>query len=100
MLDQLCDLKRKEQMLQEANRSLRRKLQEDEPEIPLQLSWPVGGIGSSGGSGDRQHQSDGFFQPLPCDSSLQIGYSPVCIDQQLNNPSSAHNVNGFIPGWM
>nr|ADJ67241.1 MADS box transcription factor 11 [Oncidium hybrid cultivar] len=103
MLDQLCDLKRKEQMLQEANRALRMKLQEEEPEIPLQLSWPgSGGGGGRNGRGpcERQPQSDVFFQPLTCDPSLQIGYSPVCIEQQLNNGSSSHSVNGFIPGWM
>nr|QKX44757.1 SEPALLATA-like MADS-box protein 2 [Paphiopedilum henryanum] len=96
MLDQLCDLKRKEQMLQEANRAFRKKLQEDGPEIPLQLSWPGGG----GGSSTRQPQSEEFFQPLPCDPSLQIGFSPLCIDQQLNTGSSTHTANGFFPGWM
>ncbi|KAL0926076.1 hypothetical protein M5K25_004462 [Dendrobium thyrsiflorum] len=101
MLDQLCDLKRKEQMLQEANRALRMKLHEEEPEIPLQLSWPgVCSGGNGGGPCERQPQSDVFFQPLPCDPSLQIGYSPVCIEQQLNTGSSSHNVNGFLPGWM
>ncbi|XP_020591078.1 MADS-box protein CMB1-like [Phalaenopsis equestris] len=79
MLDQLCDLKRKEQMLQEANRALRRKLQEDEPEIPLELSWTGGG--GNGPCERQQPQSEDFFQPLP---SLQIGFSPICIDQQLN----------------
>nr|AIZ95432.1 MADS36 [Apostasia odorata] len=71
MLDQLCDLKRKEQMLQEANKALKKKLQEDGPEIPLQLSWPS--ASGSGGSGGHEPQSDGFFQPLTCDPSLQIG---------------------------
>nr|APY18454.1 SEP4 [Cymbidium goeringii] len=102
MLDQLCDLKRKEQMLQEANRALRMKLQEDEPEIPLQLSWPGGGGSGRNGRGhcESHPQSEVFFQPLPCDPSLQIGYNPVCLEQQLNTGSSSHSVNGFIPGWM
>nr|AAF13262.1 MADS box protein DOMADS3 [Dendrobium hybrid cultivar] len=75
MLDQLCDIKRKEQMLHEANRALSMKLKEDGPEIPLELSWPGG---ETNGSSERQQpQSDKFFQPLPCSNpSLQIGYSP------------------------
>nr|AXY87455.1 MADS-box protein-like protein [Cymbidium goeringii] len=100
MLDQLCDLKRKEQILHEANRALKRKLQEDGPEIPLELTWPGGG--ANGSCERHQPQPDElFFQPLPCDPSLQIGYSPIYIDQQLNTGStSAHNINGFFSGWM
>ncbi|XP_020572942.1 MADS-box protein CMB1-like isoform X2 [Phalaenopsis equestris] len=101
MLDQLCDLKRKEQMLQEANKALRMKLQEDEPEMPLQLSWSGGRTaGNARSPCGRQPQSDVFFQPLPCDPTLQIGYNPICIEEQLNNGSSSHNINGFLPGWM
>nr|BBC77271.1 MADS-box transcription factor [Habenaria radiata] len=99
MLDQLSELNRKEQVLQEANRTLRMKLQEDGPELPLHLSW-LGGGGSGGSCEGQQAQSEGFFHPLPCDPSLQIGYNPICIEQQLNNGSSSHTVNDFIPGWM
>ncbi|KAI0523541.1 hypothetical protein KFK09_005936 [Dendrobium nobile] len=99
MLDQLCDLKRKEQMLYEANRALRRKLQEDGPDIPLELSWPGGE--TNGSCELQQPQSDKFFQPLPCSNpSFEIGYSPICTDEQLNRSSSTHNINGFISGWM
>ncbi|KAG0462454.1 hypothetical protein HPP92_020930 [Vanilla planifolia] len=99
MLDQLCDLKRKEHMLQEANMSLRRKLQEDGEEIPLHLSWSGGGGGRSGGSCEHQSHSNGFFQLL-ARNPLQLGYSQVCIDQQLNSGSSTQDFNAFIPGWM
>nr|WDA53346.1 MADS-box protein 6 [Erycina pusilla] len=101
MLDQLCDLKRKEQMLHETNRALKKKLEEVGPET-LELSWPAGGV--HGPCERQQPQSDElFFHPLPCvHPSLQIGYGPICTDQQqLNTGSStAHNINGFISGWM
>nr|BAM34481.1 MADS-box transcription factor [Alstroemeria ligtu subsp. ligtu] len=102
MLDQLCDLKRKEQMLQEANKALRRKLQGEDAGNALQLSWENAGCSEPGApstSCDHQPaQSQGFFQPLQCDP-LQIGYQPICIDQ-LNNGVNAQNVNGFFSAWM
>ncbi|KAK1273077.1 hypothetical protein QJS04_geneDACA021460 [Acorus gramineus] len=91
MLDQLCELKRKEQTLQEANRSLKRKLDEYNSENPLQLSWDNGG--SNVPYGRQPTHSEDFFQPLPVDPSLHIGY-------QVNAAATAQNVNGFIPGWM
>ncbi|KAK1297250.1 hypothetical protein QJS10_CPB15g01663 [Acorus calamus] len=77
MLDQLCDLKR--------------KLDEYNSENPLQLSWDNGG--SNVPYGRQPTHSEDFFQPLPVDPSLHIGY-------QVNAAETGQNVNGFIPGWM
>nr|ADC79693.1 SEPALLATA1-like protein [Akebia trifoliata] len=100
LFDQLSDLQRKEQMLHEANRTLRRKLDENSTEIPnLQLSWDASG-GQNMAYGRQNLPSDGFFQPLECNSTLQIGYNPVDQDQINNGQTSAQNVNCFIPGWM
>ncbi|CAA6657338.1 unnamed protein product [Spirodela intermedia] len=64
MLDQLCDLKRKEQMLQESNRVLRQKLQENGPENCLQLMWGINGVDSGDPSAEppalTQNVSAGF----------------------------------------
>ncbi|XP_072971435.1 agamous-like MADS-box protein MADS2 isoform X1 [Typha angustifolia] len=98
MLDELFDLKRKEQMLQDANKALKRKLQETGSENLIQLSWQNGGgEGSSAGQSDPQHE--GLFQPLGCEPSLQIGYHPACIDQ-LNSGTTSQHINGYVPGWM
>ncbi|KAE9619960.1 hypothetical protein Lalb_Chr02g0158771 [Lupinus albus] len=47
--------------------------------------------------------SQGFFQPLECNPTLQIGtdyrYHHVAQDQ-LNATTQTQQVNGFIPGWM
>ncbi|XVE85710.1 hypothetical protein DITRI_Ditri17bG0112500 [Diplodiscus trichospermus] len=70
MLDQLSDLQRKEDILLETNRNLRKKL--DESASALQPSWETGDQ-----SNPYNHhplpQSEGFFEPLQCTSSLQIG---------------------------
>ncbi|XP_010257958.1 PREDICTED: developmental protein SEPALLATA 1 [Nelumbo nucifera] len=97
MLDQLSDLQRKEQMLQEANRALKRKLDESSSENPLRLTWEAGGQNIS--YSRQPSQSEGFFQPLEGNSTLQIGYNPVGPDQ-ITVAASAQNVNGYIPGWM
>ncbi|CAA7393387.1 unnamed protein product [Spirodela intermedia] len=102
MLDQLCDLKRKEQMLQESNRVLRQKLQENGPENCLQLMWGINGVDSGDPSG---HQAaahpEGLFQPLlGFDLPLQIGYTHVGVDQ-LSPPALTQNVSaGFVSGWV
>nr|AEX92975.1 MADS box protein 2 [Agave tequilana] len=105
MLGQLCDLKREEQMLQDANRALRSKLQEIGPENPLQLSWQNGGGGGGGGGCagtsahcNRQPQPEGFFQPLGRDPSSQTGFSRVSMDH-LNSAVTNQNVNSFRH-WM
>eukprot|EP00262_Sarcandra_glabra_P008886 TRINITY_DN22821_c0_g1_i1.p1 TRINITY_DN22821_c0_g1~~TRINITY_DN22821_c0_g1_i1.p1 ORF type:complete len:179 (+),score=31.17 TRINITY_DN22821_c0_g1_i1:400-936(+) len=94
MLDQLSDLKKKEQMLQEANRALKIKLDEASAENNLQLSWEAGGQDIS--YGHERAQTEGFFQPLQCDSTLQIGYHQVCPGQ-INGAAAP---SSFIPGWM
>ncbi|XP_068656114.1 agamous-like MADS-box protein MADS2 [Aristolochia californica] len=97
MLDQLSDLKRKEQMLLESNRALKKKWEECDAESSLQLSWENNGQTIAY---DRQSaQSEVFFQPLQCDHALQIGYRPVC-QEEMTLPAPPQNVNGFIPGWM
>nr|AOC50674.1 SEPALLATA [Bocconia frutescens] len=97
MLDQLSDLQRKEQMLQDANKALRRKLEENNAEKTLQLSWEAGGQNIP--YSRLTAQSEGFFQPFDCNSTLQIGFNGVGTDQ-INIANSSQNVNGFNPGWM
>ncbi|XP_042498994.1 agamous-like MADS-box protein MADS2 [Macadamia integrifolia] len=99
MLDQLSDLQRKEHMLQEANRNLRRKLDESNAENTLQL-WEAAGANIQYNRHGHPPQSEGFFQPLECNSTLQIGYNPGGPDHMTAAATPAQNVNGFIPGWM
>ncbi|KAK4346399.1 hypothetical protein RND71_032738 [Anisodus tanguticus] len=72
MLDQLSDLQTKEKLWNEANKVLERKLEDIYAENNLQQSW--GGGEQCLTYGQQQHaQSQGFFQPLECNSTLQIG---------------------------
>ncbi|XP_060172610.1 MADS-box protein J2-like [Lycium barbarum] len=100
MLDQLADLQQKEQMLAETNKQLRSKLEENAARIPLGLSW---GNNNGGQTMQPNRQTDqGFFQPLGLNSSSpQFGYNPnMGANHEANAAATAHNINGFIPGWM
>ncbi|KAJ8567154.1 hypothetical protein K7X08_019362 [Anisodus acutangulus] len=99
MLDQLSDLQTKEKLWNEANKVLERKLEDIYAENNLQQSW--GGGEQSLTYGQQQHaQSQGFFQPLECNSTLQIGYDPITTTSQITAVTNAQNVNGMVPGWM
>lgn len=99
MLDQLSDLQTKEKLWNEANKVLERKMEEIYAENNMQQAW--GGGEQSLNYGQQQHpQSQGFFQPLECNSSLQIGYDPITTSSQITAVTNAQNVNGMIPGWM
>ncbi|KAF6140076.1 hypothetical protein GIB67_001817 [Kingdonia uniflora] len=93
MLDQLSDLQRQEQMMQQTNRALRSKLEES-PEKSLRMSWEAGGQNVL--YNRQSSQTERFFQPLECNSNLRIGYNT----EYMNAAPQTQNVNGFIPGWM
>ncbi|KAJ8751707.1 hypothetical protein K2173_025877 [Erythroxylum novogranatense] len=97
MLDQLSDLQNKEQLLLEANRALTIKLDEISARSNFQPSWD--GNEQNMSYGHQQVQSQGLFQPLECNPTLQIGYNTSCSDQ-MTSTTHAQQVNGFIPGWM
>ncbi|KAG5535222.1 hypothetical protein RHGRI_023114 [Rhododendron griersonianum] len=102
MLDQLYDLQTKEQLWAEANKGLERKLDEIYRENHLQSAWACGEQSSTYGHPQHQHhpQSQGFFQPLECNSNLQIGYNPQVSNQITAATTQDQNVSGLIPGWM
>ncbi|GMH17026.1 hypothetical protein Nepgr_018867 [Nepenthes gracilis] len=96
ILDQLSDLRRREQALSETNKALLKKLEESYSLLPLRHSW---------GAGDQNtpysripSSSDGFFQPLYCNSALQFGFNPLSANER-DAPMPNQNVSGFIPGW-
>ncbi|KAK7374661.1 hypothetical protein VNO80_08098 [Phaseolus coccineus] len=102
MLDQLADLQNKEQMLVEANRSLAMKLEEINSRNHYRQSWEAGDQSMQYGGPQNSH-SQGFFRPLECNPTLQIGpdyrYNVVASDQ-ITATTPAQQVSGFIPGWM
>ena len=99
MLDQLTDLQRREQMLCEANKCLRRKLEESN-----QLHGQVWEHGATLLGYERQsphavqqvppHGGNGFFHSLEAaaEPTLQIGFTP----EQMNNSC----VTAFMPTWL
>ncbi|KAF5735621.1 MADS1 [Tripterygium wilfordii] len=100
MLDQLSDLQNKEHMLMESNRALTMKLDEiSARNHHLRPSWDGGHDQNM--YAHQNAQTQGFFQPIDCDPTLQIGYNPVGSEQMsASTTTQAQQVNGFIPGWM
>ncbi|CAD5169253.1 agamous-like MADS-box protein MADS4 [Musa acuminata AAA Group] len=99
MLDQLTDLQRREQMLCEANKALKRRLEESNQANQQQLWDP-----NTYGRQQPQPQGDGFFQPIDCEPTLQIGYHP---DQMAIAAAAAAaaaagpSVSNYVPGgWL
>ncbi|KAH9739665.1 Developmental protein SEPALLATA 1 [Citrus sinensis] len=97
MLDQLSDLQNKEQLLLDTNRALTIKLDEINAKTQLRPSWE--GSEQQLGYNPQHTQTQGLFQPIECNPTLQIGYNPSCSDQ-MTATSHAQQVSGFIPGWM
>ncbi|RVX14028.1 MADS-box protein EJ2 [Vitis vinifera] len=97
MLDQLADLQNKEHMLIEANNALRRKLEESNGKHPLQQSWEA--AGNSALYSRLPAQSEGFFQPLERNSTLEMGYN-AAGSNEITLAAPSQNDNGFGPGWM
>ncbi|XP_076954380.1 agamous-like MADS-box protein MADS2 [Bidens hawaiensis] len=102
MLNRLSELQVKEKMWTEANKDLHNKqLEEIYAENQAQQSW--GAAVEHCGSYEQQHhhhpQPQGFYQPLDCNPSLQIGYNTVG-SSQLTPTTNVQNLSGVVPGWM
>ncbi|XP_022776352.1 agamous-like MADS-box protein AGL9 homolog [Durio zibethinus] len=95
MLDQLTDLQRKEHLLNEANRTLKQRLMEGYQVNSLQLNPNPEDVGY-GRQPSHQPQCDGFFHPLECEPTLQIGYQPDPISVVTAGPS----LNNYMTGWL
>ncbi|XP_060672561.1 agamous-like MADS-box protein MADS2 isoform X5 [Ziziphus jujuba] len=84
MLDQLSDLQN--------------KLDEISSRNHLRQTWE-GGDQQTLSYAPQHAQSQGFFQALDCNPTLQIGYNATG-SEQMASTSHAQQVSGFIPGWM
>lgn len=102
MLDQLAELQRKEQVLAETNKALRKKLEESAQEFPRQM-WE-GGAQTIPYNPLPTH-SDDFFQPLGLNTTMHnsfngLRYNPIGSDDMNVGGVNANNPNGLFPGWM
>ncbi|KAE8787084.1 hypothetical protein D1007_39048 [Hordeum vulgare] len=100
LLDQLFELKSKEQELQDENKDLRKKLQDTTTtscgENAVHMSWQDGGQSSS-----RRHATEpypGVLQHPEHDTSMQIGYPQAYMDQLNNRDHMASQRPGGHPG--
>ncbi|KAK9106768.1 hypothetical protein Syun_022779 [Stephania yunnanensis] len=106
MLDQLANLQKKEQMLQEVNKTMRKKLDEINAQKlkeinahnHIQLSWEAKEQRKRKYS-NQPPEVEKFFQPLDCNATLQIRYNPI-IQNQITVAAPIQNVSGFLPGCM
>ncbi|PUZ52384.1 hypothetical protein GQ55_6G265200 [Panicum hallii var. hallii] len=94
MVDQLTELQRKEKMFSEANKCLRRKLEESN-QVIWQQAWEHGEP-----QPEVQHQlqgGNGFFHPLDAaaargEPTLQIGYPSEALTSSC--------MTTFLPPWL
>ncbi|XVF85302.1 hypothetical protein PTKIN_Ptkin17bG0106700 [Pterospermum kingtungense] len=95
MLDQLTDLQRKEHLLNEANKTLKQRLMEGYQVNSLQLNPNPEDIGY-GRQPTHQPQGDGFFHPLECEPTLQIGFQhdPISV------VTASQSMNNYMTGWL
>ncbi|XP_031274432.1 agamous-like MADS-box protein MADS2 [Pistacia vera] len=108
MVDQLGELQKREQILLETNKALRRKFEESSAQIPLRLPWDQNGEQNMTYNTRLPSQSEGFFQPLGANSNIHMGYNPMVVStagaEEVVSVSVAgqtqSTVNGYIPGWM
>ncbi|WOL17954.1 MADS-box transcription factor 8 [Canna indica] len=85
MLDQLTDLQRREQLLCEANKGLRRRLEDSNGG----QVWENGVHPQA-----QQPHGDGLFYPLECHPTPHIGYQPAAADNQMPGTSN------YMPAWL
>ncbi|KAK8567583.1 hypothetical protein V6N13_105541 [Hibiscus sabdariffa] len=96
MLDQLADHRRKEQLLNEANKNLKQRLIETYQINSLQLNPNAEDVGYGRHPAHHHPQDDGFYHPLECEPTLHIGYQPDPIPVVNAGPS----VNNYMAGWL
>ncbi|GAB4828603.1 Agamous-like MADS-box protein mads4 [Ancistrocladus abbreviatus] len=85
----------REHVLNETNRSLKQRLLEANQATSLQ--WNLNGHDVGYGQQPAQPQGDGFFHPLECEPTLQIGYQP---DPITIAAAAGPSMNNFMPGWL
>ncbi|CAN1137238.1 Agamous-like MADS-box protein MADS4 [Linum perenne] len=100
MLDQLTDLQRKEHLLNEANKTLKQRLMEGyQINNTLQLN-PCPDDYSRHHQAQPQDDHGGFFHPLDCQPTLQIGYQQDPTLTDLTVATAGPSVNNYMPGWL
>ncbi|KAJ6414735.1 hypothetical protein OIU84_003697 [Salix udensis] len=94
MLDQLNDLQHKEHMLTAANKSLKERLMEGYQINSLQLNLGAEDVGFARQQAQPQG-NDGFFHPLECVPTLQMGYQP---DSTITVVTAGPSMTAYMPG--
>ncbi|CAL0315258.1 unnamed protein product [Lupinus luteus] len=94
MIDQVAELKTKEEMLLETNNMLRNKL--EEINISLQPTWE-----QNARDPYNRHPptAEGYYETPHCNSSLVIG-SAATNEARGAPGSSTHSTSEFMHGWM
>ncbi|XP_011650310.1 agamous-like MADS-box protein MADS2 isoform X1 [Cucumis sativus] len=107
LLEQLTELQRKEQMLVEDNRGLKKKLEESSAQVAVAAAGAWGWEDGAGGhnmeypSRGVASQSDAFFHPIVQPTpTLQIGSIGSMGMNHIGSPSQNANNNAFHLGWM
>ncbi|KAH9708138.1 developmental protein SEPALLATA 3 [Citrus sinensis] len=92
MLDTLTELQHKEQLLSEANKTLKQRGYQVNT---LQLNPSAEDCGY--GLKPAQPQGDTFFHALECEPTLQIGYQPA---DPISVVTAGPSLNNYMQGWL
>ncbi|KAH9772530.1 developmental protein SEPALLATA 3 [Citrus sinensis] len=92
MLDTLTELQHKEQLLSEANKTLKQRGYQVNT---LQLNPSAEDCGY--GLKPAQPQGDSFFHALECEPTLQIGYQPA---DPISVVTAGPSLNNYMQGWL
>ncbi|XP_010527982.1 PREDICTED: agamous-like MADS-box protein AGL3 [Tarenaya hassleriana] len=99
MLEQISELKRKEEMLMETNKGLRIKLEESEAAIN-QWQWGALEPGTSCPADPPNEREGSFIPSLQSNGPLQISnYKPEVTNAATTSATTSQNVRVFH-GWM
>ncbi|KAE9605603.1 putative transcription factor MADS-MIKC family [Lupinus albus] len=99
MLDQLADLKTKEEVLLETNNMLRNKW--EEINIALQPTWEQNAREHNAPYNHHPPTSEGYYETAHCNSTLVIGSGSAATNKAGGAPgTSAQNTSEYMHGWM
>ncbi|KAL8232151.1 hypothetical protein R6Q57_001929 [Mikania cordata] len=102
MLEHIAELQRKEQVLTETNKLLRKKLEESDHEITMKM-WESGAQNIPYNPHPTHFHE--FFQTQGLNANMNksfhgLRYNPIRSDEMIVAGVAVNNPNGLFPGWM
>nr|BAD93172.1 MADS-box transcription factor GbMADS8 [Ginkgo biloba] len=98
MLDLMDELRKKERLLQEVNKSLRKKLSEAEEQRAFSAMQDPGSWDSNAVANNAYAMPPNQSNAVDCEPTLQIGYQYAPPETSM--PRADQTENNYMQGWM